>query len=244
MRHLLLFAGLHLATSTALAAQGQNYSQQFEGSEIHKLTVQSAGGSVRVHAMREDGAKVKGQRTMGDASCALTARKIKGSVDVVAADAQGAPCRIDVDIAINPKAEVNIVSEEGNVYVSGMRNSLSLKMTRGNAVVGGSFPSLSAHLTHGSLSAQGVGAQATLTLEEGNAQLWLEPSRSGNTVELDVGTGNVTLTAPGKDIAIDVGVPQGAIRNALNDKADAAIKVHGQINSGSLNIKAGPSAKG
>ncbi len=249
MRNRLVFmslglVGLLAAPRLVVAAQGQSYSQQFDGQDATSLHVQSAGGQVRVHASREEGAKIKGQRTMGDASCTLVAKKAARGIEVIVADAHGAPCRIDVDVTINAQADTTIVSEEGNVFVSGMRKNLSLTMTRGNAVVGGSFPKLVAHLTHGSLSAQGVGPNATISLEEGNAQLWLEATRGKSTVALDVGTGNVTLTVPSRDIALDVSVPQGAIRNPLNDNPDAAVKVTGQINTGSLNIKSAPQPRG
>ena len=241
---LFLAVGLACVPSIAWGAQGQTYSLQFDGNEATALQVQSAGGQVRVHASREEGAKIKGQRTMGDASCTLAAHRGKGGLEVVVADAHGAPCRIDVDITVFAQTDTTIVSEEGNVFVSGMRRKLNLTMTRGNAVVGGSFSEITAHLTHGSLSAQGVGSHATIAVEEGNAQLWLDVSRGKSHVALDVVTGYVTLTVPTRDIAIDVGVPQGAIRSALTDNPEAAIKVSGQINSGSLNVRAGPQPKG
>ena len=246
MRSHFLIACMALAPNLAQAAQAQTYSQRMDGADIEALHVQSAGGQVRVHASRDEEVKIKGQRTMGDASCTLTAHKKAKTLEVVVADGHGAPCRIDVDITLNAQVQTDVVSEEGNVFVSGMRRDLTLKMTRGNAVVGGNFPHLSAHLTHGSLSAQGVGPKAEITLEEGNAQIWLEAprGRGGSTVALDVGTGNVTLTVPAQDIALDVSVPQGAIRNPLNDNAEAAVRVTGQINSGSLNIKPGPRPKG
>jgi hypothetical protein len=245
MRSHLLIACIAMAPNLAHAAQGQIYNQRIDGADIEALHVQSAGGQVRVHASRDEGAKIKGQRTMGDASCTLTARKLGQTLEVVVADGHGAPCRIDVDITLNAQVQTHIVSEEGNVFVSGMRRDLTLKMIRGNAVVGGAFPHLSAHLSHGSLSAQGVGSKAEITLEEGNAQIWLEAphGRGGSTVALDVGTGNITLTVPAQDIALDVSVPQGAIRNPLNDNPEAAVRVTGQINTGSLNIKPGPMPK-
>jgi len=244
MRNHLLIACIALAPNLAHAAQAQTYNQRVDG-DIEALHVRSAGGQVRVHASRDEGAKIKGQRTMGDGSCTLAAHKKGKTLEVVVADGHGAPCRIDMDITVNAQVETNIVSEEGNVFVSGMRRGLTLKMTRGNAVVGGNFPHLSAHLTHGSLSAQGVGQRADVTLEEGNAQIWLDApeGRAQSTVALDVGTGNVTVTVPNPDIALDISVPQGAIRNPLDDNAQSTVRITGQINSGSLNIKPAPQPK-
>lgn len=232
-----------MAPGFAHAAQAQTYSVPIEGNDIKTLVVNSAGGQVRVHASRDEGAKIKAQRTMGDTSCTMAAHKKGHAVEVTVSDSNGAPCRIDVDVTIGAQVSTTVTSEEGNVFVSGMHGTLELKMTRGNAVVGGSFAQLTAHLSHGSLSAQGVGAKASLTVEEGNAQVWLDAAQSASAVALDIGTGNVTITVPAKEICIDVSVPQGAIRNPLNEKPDAAVRVTGQINSGSLNIRPGPSPK-
>jgi hypothetical protein len=227
------------AASTAQAAQSQSYQLHIDAPALKQLVVKSAGGHVRIHASRESVVRIKGQRTMGDASCTLVAKHEGKSAQITVADSEGAPCRIDIDVSAPQNLDTCVESDEGNVFVSGMRHTLNLNLTRGNAVVGGSFPTFTAHLARGSISAQGLGAEATLRLEEGNAQLFFEPNKQGTShLALDVGTGNVTLTLPASRVALDVSVPTGAIRNALDDAPDAPFKVTGQIGAGSLNIRA------
>jgi hypothetical protein len=238
-----LIALVLMAPIQAWAAQAQNYDLHMPAPHVKKLNVQSSGGQVKLHASREQGVRVKGTRTMGDATCKLTAHNAGDTVTVTIADAAGAPCRIDVDVAVSPFVDATLVSEEGNVFVSGMRQALSLTMTRGNAVVGGSFSALHAHLMHGSLSAQGVGAQTTLNLEEGNAQLWLDKPAPTSKVALDVGTGNVTLTVPVSQISVNVSVAHGEVRNPLEEDAAASIQVTGQIGHGNLTLREMPKSR-
>lgn len=238
----LIALGAHAALP-AHAATAQSFTLSAQGDGIDALHVQSSGGQVRVRGSRETKFAIKGSRTMGDSTCTLAKTREGSTLKIVVADSAGAPCRVDIDIAAPLGTATTIVSDEGNVFVSGLRAALDLTLSRGNAVVGGSFAHFAAHLTRGSLSAQGVGQDATVAIENGNAQLWLDKPRSKATVALDVAQGNVTLTLPQGPVVLDVHVDQGEIHNALPESPTGAIAIKGQMGRGNLTLRAASGAR-
>lgn len=225
----------------AAAATAQSWSLPADGTGITALHVQSSGGQVKVRGSREAGFAIKGSRTMGDSTCALTQARTGHVLNVVVADAAGAPCRIDINIAAPLATATQITSEEGNVFVSGLRAALTLALSRGNAVVGGTFAKFTAHLAQGSLSAQGLGGDVAVALENGNAQLWLDRPRGRAALALDVTQGNVTVSLPQGAVNLDVNLGQGELRNALATSPDGLITIKGQIGRGNLTLRAASS---
>ena len=226
----------------AQAATAQSWTLPARGANIAALHVQSSGGQVKVRGSRDADFSIKGVRTMGDSTCILVKERQGQVLRVVVADAAGAPCRIDVDIAAPLATPTEIVSEEGNVFVSGLRAALDLTLNRGNAVVGGTFAKFAAHLTRGSLSAQGVGTEATVVIEAGNAQLWLDKPRGKSVVALDVTQGNVTLTLPKVAVNLEVNVGHGEVHNGLPASPSGPINIKGQIGQGNLTLRTATSS--
>lgn len=228
------------AAAPAPGGAGQAFSVRLPASRAHKFEIKSAGGDVRVHAHRAGDALVRGTRTMGRTSCTLEAHADRDGLFVRVADADGAPCRIDVDVALPPGLDVDISGAEGNVFVSGMRRALVLQLGQGSAVVGGTFTAAKVHIEQGSLSAQGLGAHSSIAVDSGNAQLYLLPPSPKSELFLDVGTGNVTLTVPGAPVSLLVSTLQGTRRVDVTESPSAPVRVEGTIRQGNLIVRPAP----
>lgn len=222
----LLFYPAHRAKAAQTAASG-----------LETVILQSAGGTIEVRGTRASTAQAQAQRTAGPASCRLEAKRQGKTWHLDAQAGDGAVCQNAIVLQLPRHVDLQIVSSNGNVFVSGIDGKLDLQLAQGNAVIGGRLLGLKAKLDAGSLSAEGMQADAQIILQSGNAQLWYGSPKQAH-IQLQVARGNVTIGAKVPAVQLGVNIDASAIDCSLTQAADATFVVTGNIDQGHLRIRA------
>lgn len=208
--------------------------------KLKEIKVQSAGGGIKIRGIRTEIVAIDSKQTLGGSSCKLSTQTTDGVLIITVAEANSAPCQIDLDIALPRRLDVEIRDDAGNIFVSGVEACLVLNLGQGNAVLGGKIKRLKAELTHGSLSAQGLLGDADVTLAAGNAQLWYTGAPSA-TVSVEVERGNVTVGSNVNAFDAQVNLETGQMQSTLPQAVDAPLHLKGHIAHGNFIVRAGRS---
>lgn len=237
--HTALWLSCCLAASAATAKTTPPHAS-VPASALKGIKVQSAGGGIKVRGIRTEAIAIDSKQTLGGSSCKLSTQIADGVLVIMVAEANSAPCQIDLDIGLPRRLDVEIRDDAGNIFVSGVEGGVVLNLGQGNAVLGGKIKRLKAELTRGSLSAQGLLGDADVTLTAGNAQLWYAAT-SPATVLMEVERGNVTVGSNAAAVDLQVNAETGQIQNALPQSPDASLHLKGHIAHGNVIVRAGRS---
>lgn len=225
------------ATILAICTPSEAQAASTPAAGLEKVILQSAGGIIQVRGSRASQAHIEAQRTAGQTQCRLEAKRQGAIWQLEAQDAQGAVCQHEIVLQLPRHVDLEIVSANGNVFVSGIDGHLDLQLAQGNAVIGGKLLGLKAKLDAGSLSAEGMQGDAQVILQSGNAQLWYGATQKAH-VQLQVARGNVTIGAQVPAIQLGVSIDVSAVHCSIAQAANAPFVVTGNIDQGQLHIRA------
>jgi hypothetical protein len=225
-------------SALAPSAPKANMTRSFDAAHISHLPVVSSGGAVQVRGIQTTQARLAATPTLGGASCTLQTDVGEGVLTVKVGDPNAAPCQIDLDITLPRRLAIDIHTEVGNGFVSGMQGAVHIALGRGNAVLGGHISELTAQLEAGSLSAQGLVGDAQVILKAGNAQLWYTADAKA-TVTLEVERGNVTIGSDAPSIAAQLNLETGKLQASVPQAADAPLHVIGHVAHGDVIVRPG-----
>lgn len=235
--HTALWLSCLLCSPVAPSAAATPHASHPAG-KLKGIKVQSQGGGIKVRGIRTDSVGIAGQQTLGGTACTMTTQVTDAVLVITIAEANSAPCQIDLDIALPRRLDVEIHDDAGNLFISGVEGGVTLNLAQGNAVVGGKVKRFKAELNRGSLSVQGLLDDADVTLAAGNAQLWYTGTPNA-TVSMEVERGNVTVGANVAAVDAQVNTETGQTQSTLPQSAEAPLHLKGHIAHGNLIVRPG-----
>lgn len=202
-----------------------------------ELAVTMGSGDIEVRARRGNEVQILEHKTLGATGCGAHIAHQGKTLGIAVNDPNGRPCAVDIILFVPPKLGVRIDQGSGKTMISGTRGPLALKMGTGNAVVGGTFDQLDIDIGSGSMSVQGLAGDGRVRVGHGNVQIFFA-SKAKSKLDLEVGTGNVTLFAD-EPIAASVATANvQAPASPWQSDAPARIRVTGSIGTGRLALRA------
>lgn len=237
----LIYCSFMAGSWTAMA---QPLSVEYKATDIKGLGIDIQAGEIKINATEEPMAKVVATKIKGPESC-LVKTNLKDSLLLITAPREkklfgffGQDCQINIEVFVPKEIAVNIDIGGGDVKVDGIKGSLSADLGAGNIDLKGEFLKVNIDNGAGNISVEGLAGDGTIDAGAGNIDVALSKVPSEGNLNVDAGTGNVTIVAPAdSNINATTSAGVGETKNEFGSSPQAKYKISADSGVGNIAIR-------